>query len=121
MRRGGAPTSGSAEATPRSAPPQQRAGPEPTAAAHGDEGVLAARALEFVDGLGDEQGARPPERVADGDRSTVGVHPGPVGLELLLNICAMLIVLIALVHLANSMLGMLPDVIGAPLTLRRKP
>src|SRR5262249_55793266 len=41
------------------------------------------------------------------------------GLELLLNICAMLIVLVALVHLANSILGLLPDVAGAPITLQR--
>jgi CNT family concentrative nucleoside transporter len=41
------------------------------------------------------------------------------GLELLLNICAMLIVLVALVHLVNAMLGLAPDVAGAPLTLER--
>jgi concentrative nucleoside transporter, CNT family len=41
------------------------------------------------------------------------------GLELLLNICAMLIVLIALVHLVNAMLGLVPDVAGAPVTLER--
>jgi len=41
------------------------------------------------------------------------------GLELLLNICAMLIVLIALVHLVNSMLGLLPAIAGAPVTLER--
>jgi CNT family concentrative nucleoside transporter len=41
------------------------------------------------------------------------------GLELLLNICAMLIVLIALVHLVNSMLGLAPDIAGAPVTLER--
>jgi concentrative nucleoside transporter, CNT family len=41
------------------------------------------------------------------------------GLELLLNICAMLIVLIALVHLVNAMLGLLPAVAGAPVTLER--
>ena len=41
------------------------------------------------------------------------------GLELLLNICAMLIVLVALVHLANAMLGVLPAVGGAPITLQR--
>jgi CNT family concentrative nucleoside transporter len=41
------------------------------------------------------------------------------GLELLLNICAMLVVLIALVHLVNAMLGLLPDVAGAPVTLER--
>jgi CNT family concentrative nucleoside transporter len=41
------------------------------------------------------------------------------GLELLLNICAMLIVLVALVHLANAIIGLLPDVAGAPITLQR--
>src|SRR5207244_963683 len=41
------------------------------------------------------------------------------GLALLLNICAMLIVLIALVHLANAILGVLPEVAGAPITLQR--
>jgi CNT family concentrative nucleoside transporter len=40
-------------------------------------------------------------------------------LELLLNICAMLIVLIALVHLANALLGVLPQAGGAPITLQR--
>ena len=42
-----------------------------------------------------------------------------VGLDLLLNICAMLIVLVALVHLANAVLGLLPEVAGAPVTLQR--
>jgi CNT family concentrative nucleoside transporter len=41
------------------------------------------------------------------------------GLELLLNIVAMLIVLVALVALANSILGLLPQVAGAPITLQR--
>jgi concentrative nucleoside transporter, CNT family len=41
------------------------------------------------------------------------------GLELLLNIVAMLIVFVALVHLANAMLGLLPDLWGAPLTMQR--
>jgi CNT family concentrative nucleoside transporter len=41
------------------------------------------------------------------------------GLELLLNIIAMLIVLVALVHLANAILGLLPDIAGAPITLQR--
>jgi CNT family concentrative nucleoside transporter len=41
------------------------------------------------------------------------------GLELLLNIVAMLIVFVALVYLANAVLGTLPDVLGAALTLQR--
>ena len=42
------------------------------------------------------------------------------GLELLLNICAMLIVLVALVHLANAIIAaVLPELAGAPITLQR--
>jgi CNT family concentrative nucleoside transporter len=41
------------------------------------------------------------------------------GLELLLNIVAMLIVFVALVYLANAILGLLPDFLGAPLTMQR--
>jgi CNT family concentrative nucleoside transporter len=41
------------------------------------------------------------------------------GLELLLNICAMLIVLVALVHLVNAIIGVLPPMGGAPITLQR--
>jgi len=42
------------------------------------------------------------------------------GLELLLNICAMLIVLVALVHLANAIIAsVLPEVARAPITLQR--
>jgi len=41
------------------------------------------------------------------------------GLELLLNICAMLVVLIALVQLFNAALGLFPEVAGAPVTLER--
>lgn len=41
------------------------------------------------------------------------------GLALFLNIVAMLIVLVALVHLLNALLGILPDVAGEPLALQR--
>lgn len=41
------------------------------------------------------------------------------GLKLYLNIVAMLLVIVALVALANIMLGVLPDVGGAPLTFER--
>ena len=41
------------------------------------------------------------------------------GLNLLLNVVALLIVLIALVSLANALLGWLPAVDGAPITLQR--
>ena len=41
------------------------------------------------------------------------------GVGLLINVIAMLVVLVALVHLANLVLGLLPDLAGAPLTLQR--
>jgi CNT family concentrative nucleoside transporter len=41
------------------------------------------------------------------------------GVQLLIQIVAMLIVLIAFVHLANAALSLLPDLAGAPLTLQR--
>ena len=41
------------------------------------------------------------------------------GLKLFLNIVAMLLVFVALVHLLNSMLGLLPDLAGQPITLER--
>jgi CNT family concentrative nucleoside transporter len=59
-----------------------------------------------------------PGPVAAGTMDAI-VKGTAVGLELLLNICAMLIVLVALVHLANSILGLLPDLLGAPITLQR--
>jgi len=43
------------------------------------------------------------------------------GVQLLINIVAMLVVLVALVSLANQILGLLPDVAGAPVTLQRVP
>ncbi len=41
------------------------------------------------------------------------------GLHLLLNIIAMLVVMVALVYLANLIIGLLPDAGGKPLTLQR--
>jgi concentrative nucleoside transporter, CNT family len=41
------------------------------------------------------------------------------GLELLLNIVAMLLVLVALVYLANAVLGLLPEIGGAKISLQR--
>lgn len=41
------------------------------------------------------------------------------GVELLINIVAMLVVFVALVHLANLVLGLLPPWAGAPVTLQR--
>jgi CNT family concentrative nucleoside transporter len=65
-------------------------------------------------------------RVAVGDPGTYAsstmdaiVNGTTAGLELLLNIVAMLIVLVALVYLANATLGLLPDVGGAGISLQR--
>jgi CNT family concentrative nucleoside transporter len=58
------------------------------------------------------------EPVADSTMDAI-VKGTAAGLALLLNICAMLIVLVALVHLANAMLGLLPDIAGAPISLQR--
>src|ERR1700704_5158382 len=53
--------------------------------------------------------------------STMGaiVQGAAAGLALLLNICVMLIVLVALVHLTNAILGLLPALGGAPISLPR--
>src|SRR6266704_1229308 len=59
-----------------------------------------------------------PEPVATGTMDAV-VKGTAAGLELLLNVCAMLIVLVALVHLANAILSLLPDVAAQPISLQR--
>jgi CNT family concentrative nucleoside transporter len=59
-----------------------------------------------------------PEPVAASTMDAI-VKGTMAGLELLFNIIAMLIVLTALVYLVNAMLGLLPDIGDAPLTLQR--
>jgi CNT family concentrative nucleoside transporter len=66
----------------------------------------------------DDESPIVPESVASSTMDAI-VKGTAAGLELLLNICAMLIVLVALVHLANAMLSLLPDVAGAPISLQR--
>src|SRR3569832_195444 len=56
--------------------------------------------------------------VADSTMDAI-VRGTAAGLELLLNIVAMLIVLVALVALANSILSLLPDVAGSAITFQR--
>ena len=58
------------------------------------------------------------EQVASSTMDAIVKGTG-AGLELLLNIVAMLIVFIALVYLANAILGLLPEILGAPITLQR--
>jgi concentrative nucleoside transporter, CNT family len=59
-----------------------------------------------------------PGRVASSSMDAI-VQGAATGLELLLNICVMLIVLVALVHLANAILGLLPAIGGEPISLQR--
>ena len=55
-----------------------------------------------------------------GDNMMAVITRGTIdGIHILINVIAMLIVLVALVSLANSIIGLLPDVFGAPLTLQR--
>jgi CNT family concentrative nucleoside transporter len=57
-------------------------------------------------------------RVADSTMDAI-CKGTAAGLELLLNIIAMMIVLLALVHLANAILGLLPDIAGSAISLQR--
>src|ERR1051325_10305307 len=59
-----------------------------------------------------------PEQIASSAVDAI-VKGTTAGLELLLNIVAMLLVLVALVHLGNLMLGVLPHIGGQPITLER--
>ena len=65
-----------------------------------------------------DTGAEAPPRQSSGamDAITQGTLQG---VQLLINVVAMLVVLIALVSLVNQFLGLFPDVGGAPLTLQR--
>ena len=79
--------------------------------------IAIARLMIPADG--EETGADVvPTRLYDSsmDAVTTGTFDG---LRLLLNIIAMLIVLIALVYLANAVLGLLPDFGDEPVTLQR--
>src|SRR5246127_221863 len=59
-----------------------------------------------------------PQMEASGTMDAI-VKGTSAGLELLLNIVAMLIVLVALVYLANAILGLLPNIGGAAISLQR--
>src|ERR1700758_4059739 len=59
-----------------------------------------------------------PELKVSGTMDAI-VQGTSAGLELLLNIIAMLIVLVAMVHLANAILGLLPEIGGAKISLQR--
>jgi CNT family concentrative nucleoside transporter len=68
--------------------------------------------------LADPRVAGDPDMQASSTMDAI-VKGTTAGLELLLNIVAMLIVLVALVYLANTILGLLPDVGGSGISLQR--
>jgi concentrative nucleoside transporter, CNT family len=88
--------------------------------------ILGAPAALLISGL---MVPVPPGSRTDIDKVEIGpvaestmdaIARGTVaGLELLLNIVAMLIVLVALVHLANAILSLLPSIAGSAITLQR--
>src|SRR6202042_1078218 len=69
-------------------------------------------------GLVDPRVAGDPDMHASSTMDAI-VKGTTAGLELLLNIVAMLIVLVALVSLANAILGLLPAIGGVPISLQR--
>ncbi len=79
--------------------------------------AIAVAALMVPGPLRDDAGITLPREDAN---SVAAITRGTQeGLQLLLSIVAMLLVFVALVALANAVLGLLPDVAGAPLTLER--
>jgi len=73
----------------------------------------------MVPEIGEEtSGSFIPQRTATSSMDAV-VKGTMDGLQLLLNITAMLVAMVALVHLANLFIGLLPDAGGKPLTLQR--
>jgi concentrative nucleoside transporter, CNT family len=68
--------------------------------------------------LSDPRVASDPDMHASSTMDAI-VKGTSAGLELLLNIIAMLLVLVALVYLANAILGLLPEIGGARISLQR--
>lgn len=80
--------------------------------------MVPETSLTKTDGISaDPRLANDPDMHASSTMDAI-VKGTTAGLELLLNIIAMLIVLVALVHLANAILGLLPEAGGA-ITLQR--
>lgn len=68
--------------------------------------------------LEDPRVASDPEMQVSGTMDAI-VKGTSAGIELLINIVAMLLVLVALVYLVNAILGLLPDIGGAAISLQR--
>jgi concentrative nucleoside transporter, CNT family len=80
--------------------------------------ILIAQIMIPDDGTRTRGELGPLEPVAAGTMDAI-VKGTIAGVELFINICAMLIVFVALVSLLNIVLGVLPDIAGAPITLQR--
>jgi len=78
--------------------------------------TVAKLMIPETSSLSDEAVALPKEARSSMDAITRGTV---TGISLLLNIVAMLIVFVALVHLLNLLLGLLPDLSGRPVTFQR--
>ena len=87
----------------------RRAGRDPDQPDHGAGNIRQAHRRD----AGGSRHARAPAPWMRSSRAP------PSGLELLLNIIAMLLVLVALVYLANAILGLLPEIGGAKISLQR--
>jgi CNT family concentrative nucleoside transporter len=85
----------------------------PAGRAAGPAAAPAAAATEAADDDGGRLDIRYASAMDAVTRGTLDAIP------LVLNITAMLVVMVALVSLANSLLGLLPDVAGSALTLQR--
>lgn len=81
-------------------------------------GALLIAGLMVPPGDAATVGGIAPERDAKSSMEAI-VNGTTQGITLVLNVTAMLIVLVALVALANMILGLVPDLAGAPLTLER--
>lgn len=79
--------------------------------------VLIARLLVPGDGSASTEAAEP-ELAYDSSIDAI-ISATMEGIQLVLAVIAVIIVIFALVNLADQILGLLPDVIGAPLTVRR--
>lgn len=79
--------------------------------------ILLAYCMVPHHGAGTEGAVVPPQ---ESSSSMEAVTQGTLqGVQLLINIIAMLVVLVALVSLVNGLIGLLPDIGGEPLTLQR--
>lgn len=80
--------------------------------------IMIAKIMVPNDGTrtGDRATMPPSEDHGAMDAITRGVA---LGVPLLINVIAMLVVFVALISLLNAILGLFPDVLGAPVTLER--